>query len=143
MNGTNLIRRIHQALAWLFVASVLVQVLLIGLYLFAGASLTPHRAFGGLVVGILAILVATTAGAANLPDGGGRRAGLLLVLVIVQVILPAFHRTSPLIAALHPVNALLIFWVGLVVARGASAAVASPADERASGVREATVPGAR
>lgn len=126
MNGTYRIRRVHQALAWLFVVSVLVQVLLIGLHLFAGASVTPHRFFGGIVVGILAILVAVTAGAARLPNGGVSRAGLLLLLVFVQVILPAFHRTSPVIAALHPVNALLIFWLGIIVARNASAALAAP-----------------
>ena len=126
MNGTYRIRRIHQALAYLFVVSVLVQVLLIGLYLFAGASLTPHRAFGGIVVGILAILVAVTAGAAHLPNGGGSRAGLLLLLVVVQVLLPAMKGVF---AALHPVNALLIFGLGLVVARNATAALEAPADE--------------
>jgi|RhiMetStandDraft_4_1073278.scaffolds.fasta_scaffold16448_3 hypothetical protein len=126
MNGTYRIRRIHQALAHLFVVSVLVQVLLIGLYLFAGASLTPHRAFGGIVVGILAILVTVTAGAAHLPNGGGSRAGLLLLLVVVQVFLPAMKGVF---AALHPVNALLIFGLGLVVARNATAALEAPADE--------------
>jgi hypothetical protein len=142
MNRTNVIRRIHQALAWMFVVSVLVQVLLIGLYLFAGASLMPHRAFGGLVVGLLAILVAATAPAARLPNGAGR-AGLLVLLVIVQVILPAMHRSSPLIAALHPVNALLIFWLGIVVARDASAALAAPADEPAVARTEAPAPNAQ
>jgi hypothetical protein len=129
MNGTYRIRRIHQALAWLFVASILVQVMLIGLFLFADIGLRPHRAFGSVVVGILAILVAVTAGASQLPNGGGRRAGLLLLLVVVQVILPAMHRSSPVIAALHPVNALLIFWLGIVVARNAGAALNAPVDE--------------
>ena len=137
MIGTSLIRRIHQALAWVFVVSVLVQVLLIGLYLFAGASLMPHRAFGGIVVGILAILVAVTAGAAHLPNGAGSRAGLLLVLVMIQVILPAMKG---LLAALHPVNALVIFWVGLVVARNASAALGATTEGQVSGDREAAVP---
>jgi hypothetical protein len=142
MNGTYRIRRIHQVLAWLFVVSVLIQVLLIGLFLFAGASLMPHRAFGGIVVGILAILVAVTAGAAQLPTGKASRAGLLLLLVIVQVILPAFHRSSPVIAALHPVNALLIFWLGVVVARNAGAALNAPVDEPTA-TTEAPAPNAR
>jgi Family of unknown function (DUF6220) len=139
MNGTYRIRRIHQALAWLFVVSVLIQVLLIGLFLFAGASLMPHRAFGGIVVGILAILVAVAAGAAQLPTGKASRAGLLLLLIIVQVILPAFHRSSPVIAALHPVNALLIFWLGVVVARNAGAALNTPVEE-ATTATEAPAP---
>ena len=126
MNGTYRIRRLHQALAWLFVASVLVQVLLIGLYLFTGASLTPHRVFGGIVVGILAILVAVTGGMAKLPNGGASRAGLLLLLVVIQVFLPAMKGVF---AALHPVNALLIFGLGLVVARNASEALAAHTDE--------------
>jgi len=121
------------------VVSVLIQVLLIGLFLFAGASLMPHRAFGGIVVGILAILVAVTAGAAQLPTGKASRAGLLLLLVIVQVILPAFHRSSPVIAALHPVNALLIFWLGVVVARNAGAALNTPV-EQATTATEAPAP---
>jgi len=141
MNGTYRIRRIHQALAWLFVVSVLIQVLLIGLFLFAGASLMPHRAFGGIVVGILAILVALTAGAAHLPNGNASRAGLLLLLVVVQVFLPAMHRASPVIAALHPVNALLIFWLGVVVARNAGSAVEAPAADSAAAPTEVPASG--
>lgn len=140
MDGTYRIRRIHQGLAWLFVLSVLIQVLLIGLFLFAGASLMPHRAFGGIVVGILAILVAVTAGAAHLPNGGGRRAGLLLVLVVIQVMLPAMKG---LLAALHPVNALLIFGVGLLVARTASTALAESTERPVSGARDVAIPHGR
>jgi len=42
--------------------------------------------------------------------------GLLILLVGVQPFLPAMRDDLPFVAALHPVNALAIFAVGLVIA---------------------------
>jgi hypothetical protein len=55
----------------------------------------------------------------------GRRqlalAGLVLFLYVVQTILPPLRAASVAVAALHPVNALLLFAVAVVVARRATA----------------------
>jgi hypothetical protein len=41
----------------------------------------------------------------------------LLVVAFVQTSLPYFRDDMPVIAALHPVNALLVFGLGVVTAR--------------------------
>lgn len=54
-------------------------------------------------------------------------AGLFLVGVLGQVflagqgLLPHLRSVIPALAALHPVNALVIFWIALVLARRAQA----------------------
>jgi hypothetical protein len=122
------IRRIHLFFAWTFVAAILFQVFLIGRFLFAGELIDPHREFGYTVLPLLALLVLLTAFPAGLGRGAVGSAGLLLVLTIVQMSLPSFKGTVPLVAALHPVNALLVFWSAVHVARGAGRPVvkASP-----------------
>jgi hypothetical protein len=68
---------------------------------------------------VLALLV--LAPVARLP---GRTLGLTVLLLLLntaQVLLIIIPRQTavPVAAALHPVNALLIFWVALVLARQA------------------------
>ncbi len=115
------VRWTYWALAWFFVGSVVVQVFLVGLALFAGESFQLHREFGFTAVHLLSLLLIPLAALAK----AGRRniwlAVLLFVLMGVQVSLPGLRTTLPLAAALHPVNALLIFWVGIQIARRAGA----------------------
>jgi uncharacterized membrane protein len=103
------------ALAWLFVAGIVYQVLLIGLYLFDGQSSEAHIGFGYTLplvplVGLIAAAVGRV----------GRSmlawAAVLFVLTVVQTFLPPLRDSVPLIAALHPVNAMLIFWMAASVA---------------------------
>jgi hypothetical protein len=120
MEGTSLARRVYLWTAWLFLASVVAQVFFIGLYLFAGYDLGLHL-LGALVVTVMSIVVLIAAFAAGAPGRSKGWAGALVVLTIVQGILPSFKETVSVIAALHPVNALLIFAIGLVVLRDAQA----------------------
>jgi hypothetical protein len=48
-------------------------------------------------------------------------AGVIVVLTFVQPELAAARHTDPLVAAFHPVNALLIFWLSWTLARRATA----------------------
>jgi hypothetical protein len=109
-------------LAWLFVAAVVIQVFLIGLGLFGDVAYRQtHIEFGYTWVGLAAFALLISAVVAR---PGRRTVGLvigLFVLYIVQTLLPSARQAYPAIAALHPVNALLIFGLALYVARSAMA----------------------
>jgi hypothetical protein len=129
MEGTSLARRVYLWTAWLFLASVVAQVFFIGLYLFAGYDLGLHF-LGAVVVFVASIAVLISAFAAGVPGRSKGWAGALVLLTIVQGILPSFKDSDlAVIAALHPVNALLLFGLGLVVLRDAQgrARVPTPA----------------
>jgi len=106
------LRQLHAAAVWLFVASIVVQVFLIGAAIreLGGSNdFSSHVDFGYTYVGLAALLVVVTALIAR----AGRRAiGIsvgLLLLYVVQTSLPYAKDSIPWIAALHPVNALLMF----------------------------------
>lgn len=119
-------RYLFAGLSWLFVAAVIVQVFLAGVGLFGAGSLDLHREFG-YNLPLVPLLMLPVAWPAHV----GRRTGwltvALFVLAAVQTMLPAFRGPMPVIAALHPVNALLVFWLAVVVARrGLALARATP-----------------
>ena len=106
--------------SWLFVALVALQVFLAGLGLFGATDMSLHREVGYFVplVALIVLIVGLVARA------GARTnwlAGGLLFVSSVQTTLPYLREDLPFIAALHPVNALLIFWLGLAIARRATA----------------------
>lgn len=111
-------RLVFAALAWLFVGLVVLQVFYAGVGLLGGGTMDQHREFGYLVsmVPLLLIIAATVARAGQLALHG---AGLMAIS-FVQTILPLLSDDLPYVAALHPVNALAIFWVGLLIARRAT-----------------------
>jgi hypothetical protein len=105
-------------LAWLFLACVVVQVFLAGMGVFAGsANFETHRGFGYLF-GWLTLLMLVVALVGRLGRRWAGFAGVLLVLFALQSVFIAFRGSVPAAAALHPVNALAIFWVAQHVARG-------------------------
>ncbi|HET7180943.1 MAG TPA: DUF6220 domain-containing protein [Candidatus Limnocylindrales bacterium] len=105
-------RLVHAIVAVVFVVAILVQVFLAGaalLQLGGNGDFRAHADFGYTEVGIAALLVLVTAALAKV---GRRRIGLsalLLVLYIVQTLLPAARGSMPSVAALHPVNAMVLF----------------------------------
>jgi hypothetical protein len=104
--------------ARLFLASVVVQVFLIGLYLFAAGNLDWHRFFA-LVPTVLSLIVLVTAFVARLPTRSKQWSAALFVATFIQGALPGLKGSVPIVAALHPVNALLMLWLGIVVLRDA------------------------
>ncbi len=119
---TRYARLAFAGLAWLFVAAIVIQVFLIGLGLFGDVSFRAvHRDFGYSWVGLAALALLVSG---LLARPGGRTAGLVVavfLLYIVQTLLPSARDGYPAIAALHPVNALLLFGLALYVARSAMA----------------------
>jgi len=110
-------RQIHASVAWLLVASIVVQVWLAGSaipQLGGTGNFETHRNFGYLI-GLIALVLFLT----SLPTGLGRRRILqslgILGLYIVQSSLPYMGANA--IEALHPVNAIVMFVVSLLYAR--------------------------
>jgi hypothetical protein len=118
-------RTAFAAVAWLFVATVTLQVFFAGLGLFGTEGMDLHIGFGYLVP-LVALAVPIAALAARAGARTSWLAGGLLLVTFVQTTLPYFRNDLPAIAALHPVNALLIFWVSLAIARRATALARAP-----------------
>lgn len=99
----------------LFVLAVLLQVFLAGGGIFASSSWWPMHEVLGMAIGVLPLLFLVLAWIGQL----GRRSlwlsGLALVLVVLQSFLVTLPGTLgvPLLAALHLVNALVIFALAL------------------------------
>ena len=113
------LRQVHAWVAWVFVASIVIQVFLAGLaipQLGGNGNFGTHQGFG-YSIGLVALALVLTAVAAR----AGRRRILqsvgLLVLYVVQTILPNLDPGLSVAAALHPVGALLLFGLGVWYAR--------------------------
>lgn len=111
-------RRAHPWLAWLFVVALLVEVFLAGLAVFGPSAASDlHGGPGSAVVGLLALAILLAAVAGGLERTAVRLSLLLLVLYVVQTALPQERDTFPTLAALHPLNALALFALGVRIAR--------------------------
>lgn len=115
------IRRLHLLLAWLFVAAVLYQVYLAGRAIFVSEQTwEAHVGWGWTGLPLIALLVLVSAIAGGLPRAAIGWAALPLLGVIVQFLLASFRYSGQdEVAALHPVTALIVFGIGVVVARRA------------------------
>ncbi len=109
----------YALLSSVFVACVLVQVFFAGMGAF-GADWAWHLTFAQFLE-LPPLLMMPLAFVGRLPWALRLLPFGLVVLVGVQY---AFANSAVPTAALHPVNALLIFWVSLFIARRAWAAVA-------------------
>jgi hypothetical protein len=104
-------------LAWAFLGLITIQVFLAGVGLFGAGTMAGHRDFGYLLSLLpLFLVIAAAVGRA------GRLvwlAGALLVLTFVQTLLPLLKADLPYIAALHPVNAMVLAALTATIARRA------------------------
>jgi Family of unknown function (DUF6220) len=103
--------------AWLFVGCILVQVFLAGMGVFDGPGrFATHREFGYLF-GWLTLVMVVIAIAGRL---GRVLIGLTLLALVqffLQSILILFREDQPAIAALHPVNGVLLLVVAIAIGR--------------------------
>jgi hypothetical protein len=120
-------RYAYAALAWAFLAGVVVQVFFIGLGLFYGADYRQlHADFGWTILHLAPLLILVAAPFAHAGRTRILQAVALAITVWVVPILAAVQADAPIVAAFHPVGALLAFWLAIVVARGATSVVRSP-----------------
>lgn len=105
--------------AWLFLAAIVAQVYFAGLMLFGQEGGQALHEESGYMLGTAAVLFLAFPALAR---AGSRTVVLGIVLTLITFFQPnlTFARDeSPLIAALHPVNALLIFTLSVVMVRRA------------------------
>ena len=113
--------RAFPILAWAYLAALAVQVFFAGMYVFVGASnIELHRNMAH-VIGVTHALLIASVFVGRVPE---RRAVFaLLGLLIVQGMLVHMGQWFGLwlIAAFHPVNALVLTYASLSLARRSSA----------------------
>jgi uncharacterized protein DUF6220 len=103
--------------AWLFAGCILIQVFLAGLGVFdSPQQFLTHREFGYLF-GWLSLVALLIAAIGRLPRRLIGLAGLTLVQMALQSVLILFRADAPALAALHPVNGVLLLVTTLVLGR--------------------------
>jgi uncharacterized protein DUF6220 len=126
--------QLYRGLALLFLAGAVLQFFLAGLGVFGAASFGPHMTVGkllALVSLILLVLAAILALTGGLSRGRVGLAALLLALMVLQwTLVEAFSGSAPALAALHPVNGLLVLSVAFALARGVALPSRSPPGSR-------------
>lgn len=117
------------AVAWLFVACVVIQIYLAGLGVFdRPAQFLTHRDFGYLF-GVLTLVMLGLSAVGRMPRTLIGGSALLLLLFALQSVFIVFRASAPGVAALHPLNGFVIMLVALAVAWSAWGYVRSPAAE--------------
>ncbi|HSM38235.1 MAG TPA: DUF6220 domain-containing protein [Candidatus Limnocylindrales bacterium] len=110
------LRYVFVAAAAIFVAGVVTQVFLAGMAVFGAGAWENHVEFGYLVASFPVLLIPL----AVLSRAGRGTAWLTVTALIVaqvQTFLPWFREDVPWIAALHPVNAMVVFGLAVIIAR--------------------------
>lgn len=112
----------YKGLAWVIFGAAVLQYFLAGLGVFGASDYGPHAIVGLLLVPLsllLLILAGVASATGGLPRGRVGLAALLFGLMILQAFLViAFREGAPALAALHPVNGLLILVVSFILAYG-------------------------
>ena len=107
--------------AWLLAACLIVQVFLAGMGVFDGPEqFETHRNFGYLF-GWLTLVMLIIAAVGRLGRVLIGLSALTLVQFFMQSIFILFREDQPAIAALHPVNGVLLLVVTIAIARLAMA----------------------
>ncbi len=123
------LRRVHAAAAVVFVLAIIVQVVLAGLAianLGGSGDFRTHIAFGYTYLGLAALALLLSALAARRPRNDVAVTVGLLVLYVVQTLLPGLKASMPFIAALPPLDAMLLFALAIWYARRALAGWRQP-----------------
>ena len=112
--------RLHAAAAVVFVVAIVVQVVLAGLAianLGGSGDFSTHIEFGYTWVGLSGLALVLTALAARRRRREVVITLALLILYIVQTLLPSAKGSLPFLAALHPLNAMILFVLAIWYAR--------------------------
>ena len=133
MTGTDNARKGLALVAWLFVACIFIQIFLAGLFVFDGPDArVTHRDFG-YTFGWLTLIMLILAVVGRVPRRLLGLSALTLVLFALQSVLVALRVDYPAIAALHPVNGVVMLLIAIALARSAWAdrpAPRTPSSER-------------
>ncbi|HEX9055926.1 MAG TPA: DUF6220 domain-containing protein [Ktedonobacterales bacterium] len=108
--------RAHLIAARFVLGALALQIFFAGLGVFGVASFLPHAIFGATLI-LSSFSVPIIAWTGHLERAIVRRSWLLAGLMIVQGLLIDIGRTVHIVAALHPVNAMLLVLVTYSLAR--------------------------
>jgi hypothetical protein len=151
--GRNVMRSVYRVLAYVIAAEVVVQAMAM-VYAIAGlgkwvegggvfdkalmesdespfpevVGFIVHGMNGMIVIPAIALLLLVASFFAKIP-GGVKWAGLVLLLVLVQVTLGLVGHAIPAVGGLHGLNALLLFSAAVYTARRARVPATAPAAE--------------
>lgn len=119
-------RWLFLVLVWMYLAGILVQVFLAGMGLFGTArDFEPHVGLGW-ILHLVPVLLLIAAAVARV----GRRllwwTTALLIVQFIQPLLALLRNDVPLVAAFHPVLALIVFWLALTIGMKAWQLVREP-----------------
>jgi Family of unknown function (DUF6220) len=107
-------QNLYLVLASLVLLGIFLQGFLIGAFLFGGATWgRDEHALMGLVLLALSLLLALVGLLAQVPGRMKIWDFLLFVLVVIQYVLGSIGGNAPLLAALHPANAMILFGLSL------------------------------
>lgn len=113
-------RTVYAVLAWAFAACVVVQVFLAGMAIFVDPLNWVRHVNFVHFFGELPILMLILAWIGRLPRGAGLLLGPVILWLLIGVQFATAEARS-VVAALHPVNALLLAWYGMRLAQKAGA----------------------
>lgn len=108
--------RMHRLLARVLLGGVTLQIFFAGLGVFGVSSFLPHAILGSVVI-LASFALPTVAWRAHLNPSIIRRSWLLAGLMILQGLLIDIGRIVHIVAALHPVNAMLLVLLTYSLAR--------------------------
>ena len=112
--------RIHALVAIAFAVAVVIQIFLAGAAIAAlggSGNFATHIEFGYTAIGIAALVLVVTAFVARLPRREIGYVLLVLIVYIIQTILPNLRSSVSFLAALHTVNAAVLFALAAWYAR--------------------------
>jgi uncharacterized protein DUF6220 len=111
------IRMLYLIVSWLFPVAILVQVLFVGLSLFTSQPYWDSHISLGHTIGVLPILLVILGYLGRLPRRTIILTWLALGTYLVQAeVFAAIRADAPLFAAFHPVLALVLFALSLMIA---------------------------
>jgi Family of unknown function (DUF6220) len=124
-------RYVYLALVWIYLAGILFQVFLAGMGLFGTAKdFEPHVGLGW-ILHLVPVLLLIAAAVARVGSRLIWWTVALLVVQFVQPILALARHDQPLVAAFHPVLALVIFWLAVTIGLKAWRLVREPSPAQA------------
>ena len=128
-------RFVYLGTAWLFVVGVLAQVFLAGMVVVAARMGWDNHARLGHMLGLPLLIMLITVYVGRFPGSMKRLTWLLFIVYIIQAdVLISMRGSAPVVAAFHPVLALVDFALGLKLALAARSAVGQmPATQQVVG----------
>lgn len=119
-------RYVYLTMVWTYVAALLLQVFLVGSALFSAAhDFEPHIGLGW-ILHLVPVLLLIVAAIARIGSRLLWWTTALLVVQFIQPILATLRTDAPLVAAFHPVLALIIFWLAVTIGMRAWRLVREP-----------------